>query len=298
MIVQLSVFAYAQEVDTSYVREYPYRLKVLGYVSTTSLEIDGDGRHYSSNYPLTTGVGFALKNTLLGFQVGYGLVPLKSRREYGKSKTLDVRLHHYGRKFMLDVLVEDFKGFYSGQEWGKAEEIHPDMSVKQFGLEGSYLFNGSRLSSKAAFGLNEIQLQSAGSVLLGGGVYYYDVEGIGEESSNPSGSFENMQMGVNGGYAHSWPVSQRWMLSGMVKIGGNLGKATRQVQGKGLSIYPTAVARFASSYHKADWGLSMVVLLNSKSIYPMQNDMLGLTTVNMQLSYVKHLNNLFKRNHE
>jgi hypothetical protein len=207
-------------------------------------------------------------------------------------------LHNYGRKVILDLFLQNYKGFYGQQKIGRVDDIFPDTSVIQIGVEGTYLFSGNRFSSKAAFDLNEIQLQSAGSWLLGGGTYYYKIKNLNDENSVTRTTFENIQLGVNAGYAYSWAVNDRWLISGMAKAGANFGNTPNSLKKGKIEIYPTAFARFAGSYHKKDWGISMAIIISNKSVYPLKSEDLSLTTVTMQLSYVKHLDHLFKRKNE
>ena len=300
----LSVVCYGQQdsfgvnvkkTDSLYILGYPQKFKVMGFVATRSLEIDAGNKNYSPNYPLTLGVGFVVKNTIFGMQLGYGFIPLKSKKEYGKSKVMDFQAHHYGRNVIVDLFFQDYKGFYSYKRAGSIEELFPDMSVLQFGAEATYVFNGNRYSSKAAFDLNELQLESAGSWLVGGGAYYYRLKGFEDDAPSSSNTFENVQLGINTGYAYSWVINDRWLLSGMAKAGVNFGDATHKTHNGNVEIYPTASARFSGNYHKKDWGLSMVIMISNKSVYPIKSDELSLTSITMQLSYVKHLDDLFKK---
>ncbi|WP_338839158.1 DUF4421 family protein [Flavobacterium ginsenosidimutans] len=284
-----------KKTDSLYILGYPEKLKVMSFVSTRSLEIDAGDKNYSPNYPLNLGVGLVVKNTIFGMQLGYGFIPLKSKKEYGNSKVMDFQAHHYGRNVIVDLFFQNYKGFYSHRRSGSIEELFPDMSVLQFGAEATYLFNGKRYSSKAAFDLNELQLRSAGSWLVGGGAYYYRLKGFDDYAASSANSFENVQLGINAGYAYSLVLNDRWLLSGMAKAGVNFGDATHKTRNGKVDIYPTAAARFSGNYHKKDWGLSMVIMISNKSVYPIKSDELSLTSITMQLSYVKHLDDLFKK---
>ncbi|WP_281235498.1 DUF4421 family protein [Flavobacterium gelatinilyticum] len=284
------------QIDSSYIKTYPQRIRIMGYISSSFIQITDDNENnYIPNNRLTAGLGFAIKNTIFSFQPGYGFFPLKDNKEYGKSKTMDFQIHNYGRKMILDLFLQNYKGFYTENNSGEVRNIFPDMSVLHIGAEATYLFNNKKFSSKAAFDLNEIQLQSAGSWLLGGGAYFYNLKGIENGTSNSTSEFENLQLGINGGYAYSWRVDEHWLLSGMVKGGANFGNTPKAVSKGKMEVYPTAFGRLAGNYQKNNWGLSMIVIIGNKSVYPIQIDKLTLTTISMQLSFVKHLDNLYKR---
>lgn len=289
------IFVCSQTKDSLFIKSYPQRFRLMGYAGTSFIQIADGEKNYTPNYPLSAGVGFAVKNTIIGIQGGYGIISLKNKETYGRSKMLDFQLHNYSRKAIFDVFLQRYKGFYSEKKIGTVDEILPDMSVTQIGGEATYLFGGDRLSSKAAFDLNEIQLRSAGSWLLGGGAYYYRINGLPHEALQDSEQFENIQLGINGGYAYSWVVNDRWMISAMAKAGANFGNTPNLLKNGKIEVYPTAFARFAGNYHKKDWGISMAVMISNKSVYPITNSELSITTVTMQLSYVRHLDHLFKR---
>ncbi|MFT4204736.1 MAG: DUF4421 family protein [Chitinophagaceae bacterium] len=291
-------YAHAQQYDTAYIEPYQQRIRLLGFVSTSSIEIGHGDEHYSPNYPLTAGIGLSVKNTILGMELGYGFLPLKKTHQYGKSKTMDLQLHNYGKKIILDGFLQSYKGFYSWTKAGEVNDVFPDMAVIQIGAEATYIFNGEKYSSKAAFYLNEIQKQSAGTWLLGGGTYFYRIKGLPEQDSTSLKQIENLQFGVNGGYAYSWVIDSKWVLSSFAKVGANFGNTPKSLRHGKLEIYPTAFARFAGSYQKKDWGVSMAILLNNKSVYPLNNEELSLTTITMQLSYVKHIDHIFKKEKE
>ena len=101
--------------------------------------------------------------------MGYAVADLQGK-EYGKTKVLDFQIHNYGRNFIADVFVQNYKGFYT--EKRKTITLYPDVSVRQIGAEGTYLFNGKTFSAKAAFQHSEKQLQSTGSFAIGVGFMF------------------------------------------------------------------------------------------------------------------------------
>ncbi|MEN4761609.1 DUF4421 family protein [Chryseobacterium sp. C39-AII1] len=286
----------AQLRDSTFVGTYPQKFRLTGNFSTSFLQVSDGTNTYTPNYPLSTGIGIALKNTVFSINAGYGFIPLKNKRTYGKSKIVDFQLHNYGRKIILDLFIQKYRGFYTEKKIGHVDEFFPQMAVIQIGGEGTYIINSEQFSSKAAFDLNEIQYKSAGSWLLGGGAFYYQTKGMkNNKDVILSNHFENVQLGLNAGYAYSLVINNQWMISVMAKGGANLGNTIENIKKFKTEIYPTAYARFAANYYKRNWGVSMVVMVENKSLYPLNTNDLNLTTVTMQLSYVKHFNNLFKK---
>ncbi|MGY0035685.1 hypothetical protein [Pedobacter sp. NJ-S-72] len=103
-------------------------------------------------------------------------------------------------------------------------------------------------------------------------------------------------MKLNAGYAYSWVLNNHWLLSGMAKAGINIGNELKLLDRGKINAYPTAFARGSAAYHKLDWAVSFfLMLINSKSLYPEENNKLNLTSVNFEISYVKHFDNFFKK---
>lgn len=279
--------------DTAYIRQYNQKISLGGYVATNEVLLTAAGKNYYPNNPLNVGVIFALKNTVINAMFDYGVASLKSKA-YGKTRLTDFQVHNYSRKLMVDLFIQQYKGFYYSDFKGHGIIRYPDLSVSQIGGEGTYVFNGDKFSNKAAFEQSEQQLQSAGSVILGGGVYLYKVGLDSNMVITGNSPFNNFQAGLNGGYAYSWVINDRWLLSGMAKIGASAVNEP-QLTGDGkIKIYPTAFARASAVYQKPAWAVSFLMLINNKSVYAYQNH-IQITSVNFQLAYVKHLDRIFKK---
>lgn len=283
------------QTDSTYIKTYTQKNMFVGFVGTNSIQINDGNKDYIPNYPLIAGIGFSIKNTIFSGSLGYGFFPLKNEEEYGKTKSIDFRIHNYGKQFILDLFFINYKGFYSQDEEKEIlTGVYPDMTIQQIGAEGTYVFNGKQFSSRAAFQQSEIQLKSAGSLLLGGGAYYYKVNGFQNDFTENDIKKKNIQLGINTGYAYSWVINRYWLLSGMATVGANVGNEPEKLKDWKLEFYPAVFARFAGSYHKNDWGVVLSVLLNNKSIHLLNGkEELNLTTLGLQLSFVKHLDNIF-----
>ena len=280
------------KVDTAYIAAYAEKMSVSGFVSTNSLEIKQDHAYYKPNYPINVGLDFAIKNTVIDLELAYGIAPLR-KKEFGKTRSFDFQLHRYGRHFVLDLFYQNYKGFYQENTEVK---LYPDMLVRQIGAEGTYIFNGNKFSARAAFEQSEKQLKAAGSFVLGGAIY---LDKIAFEKDLPPASdqnhIQNLQLGGSMGYAYSWPINDRWLMSGIATGGINVGNETELLQKVKIRAYPTAFARGSAGYHKSDWAAAFSFLINSKSLSGLQNNSLNLTSISMQLSYVKHFNSLSRK---
>jgi hypothetical protein len=287
-------FAQTAGADTAYIKPYPQKMSLRGYEATYSLLLSGAGKTYQPNYPLNPGIGFSIKNTIINAEYDYGLIPLKGAA-FGKTKLTDIQLHNYGRHFVLDLFVQKYNGFYTSKTNGQDIVLYPGLSVSQVGAEGSYVFNGDKFSAKAAFAQSEMQLQSAGSFILGGGAYLYEIIPDNNMLIASNGPVNNLQLGFNGGYAHSWVLNDRWLISAMVTAGANFGNDPHLLKDGKIKVYPTAFARSVASYHKPAWAVSMQMLINYKSVSTLQNENFSLAAVDFELSYVRHFDGIFKK---
>ncbi|WP_051293139.1 DUF4421 family protein [Olivibacter sitiensis] len=282
----------AQQPDSAYIRSYPQIIWATGYVSTNTLQVENDNNTFSPNYPINAGIGLGIRNTMVNFLLGHSIVPLKGDK-YGKTKAVDLQVHSYGRHHLIDLYYQKYRGFFSEDE--NTLRLYPGLSVQQIGMEDTYIFNGNQFSAKAAFEQSEKQVLSAGSFLLGGGAYWHRMVPDSTQELLDAEPFNNVQLGINTGYAYSWVIDQHWFVTGMATAGANFGNETELAKKGRLKLYPTVMARASSVYHKDDWSIAFSMLIHNKAVYAPVNDLFTLTSLNMQLSFVKQLNYIFKK---
>lgn len=290
LIISGNVFGQTT-VDTTYIESYREKMSITGFVSTNSVEIKKDHAYYKPNYPMNVGLDFAIKNTVIDLELAYGIAPLR-KKEYGKTQSFDFQVHHYGRYFVLDLFYQNYKGFYQENPEIK---LYPNMLVRQIGAEGTYIFNGDKFSAKAAFEQSEKQLKTASSFVLSGGIYFDKVAFDKDLPISDQDRIQSLLLGSSVGYAYSLPINERWLISGIATGGINAGNDTELLQKVKIRAYPTAFARGSAGYHKSDWAAAFSFLINSKSLSGLQGNTLNLTSINMQLSYVKHFNSFFRK---
>lgn len=281
-----------KKADSVYIEPYKQQFMVTSFVAMNSIVIRANNKEFKPNNLATVGVGFLVRNTVFNVRFGYGLLPV-GKKEYGKTKALDIQFHKYARHYMLDLVFQRYQGFY---QKGDKINLHPNMSVLQAGVEGTYLFNGKKISAKAAFEQSEKQLKSAGSFILGSGAYIHYLSAGGDTTTIGQNRIGNFQIGTSAGYAYSWVIGKHFLLSGMLTTGLNVGNELHKMQEGKLRVYPTVMARGAFGYHRSDWGVSFSFLLHNKSVYGSQSNAINLNSVNMQIAYVKNFDiNLKKK---
>jgi hypothetical protein len=287
--------AQTAEKDTNFVKSYNQKLLLTGYIADNTLPFAVAGKTFSPNNLLNVGIGVAIKNTVINALYDVGLVRLKGP-EYGKTSITDFQVHNYGTHLIMDLFFQKFKGFYDN-DIAQGIIVYPNLSVTQIAAEGSYIFNGNKFSGKAAFEQSEKQLKSAGSFILGGGAYLYRL-GLDSNMSIPGNqSIQNFQVGINMGYGHSWVINDRWLFSGMLKLGANAENEPALSGGGKTRLYPTAFLRGSSVYQKREWSVCFLMLINNKTVYA-YGQRYSLAAVNLQLSYTRHLDSVFKRKNQ
>lgn len=291
LIFLLPYFCKAQ-IDTTYIKPFQDELSIRTYLAMKfiSMEqgIDGEIKKFMPNAPMSLGLGVSVNNTIINLSYGYGLNFMKDK-EKGKTKSLDFQIHNYGRKFIIDLFIQKYHGFYTADDNDKNIVLYPDLTIQQYGAFGQYVFNNKKFSYKAAFNQNERQLKSAGSFLLGGGVYFTKISSDSSFVHKTRNSLRNFQFGVSGGYAYTWAINKRWFASGSATVGANFGTEKINDFGKQkIEIYPTFFPRIATGYNKEKWslGLSYINNLIFSSFSESTNSNVGLSSGNFQIAYI------------
>jgi hypothetical protein len=281
--------------DTGYIATYTQKFTVQAHLASYSIELEHDKKTYQPNVPMNPGLGISIQNTIISIGSDFGSIPLRDGR-YGSTSVFDFQSHTYERRFILDLFFQRYKGFYYEDLTNKTVTLFPALYVLQAGAELSYVFNGRKFSARAAFDQSELQLRSQGSFVVGGGAYYYKLS-LPKELSDSNGldAAKNFQMGVNVGYAYSWVINPRWLLSGMATIGMNVGNELESLKKGNLRDYPAAFSRISSSYHRSDWAIALTGLISNKSLYTEQDQNFSLSAITFSLTFLKHFDRVFPK---
>ncbi|MEO5945837.1 MAG: DUF4421 family protein [Chitinophagaceae bacterium] len=232
---------------------------------------------YVANPKLNVGIGVTWHN--LSLNVFYGFAYLNNKDTIkGKTKGLDLQLHLYPRKWLIDLLVVMPKGFHTNPKGYASTNpnkyyYREDVKERIFGLAAYRLPNKEKFSYRAALNNNEWQKKSAGSILYGGQAYYVIMESNAEDSllvpKAVQSSFPKLAgitesrfitIGPGAGYAYTFVHNKHLylMLSGVAHLDVNIlteekGSAN---QVKKTSVSPSLMYRTAVGYNSANWGFS------------------------------------------
>jgi hypothetical protein len=263
--------AFAQ-TDTTYIQPYAQKFNLQVYTARNFISIHEQSQDYLPNNPMSLGVGIAIKNSILSLSYGFN-ISNSLKKELPQTESFDFQLHHYGKKYMLDLYLQNYKGFYKDADEVK---FYPEMQILQIGAEGTYIFDSKRFSARAAFGQSERQVKPAGSWLIGTGAYFFKAKtGITD--------LNDWQIGVNVGYTYSYVFNKNWFLSGEITGSLYLNHHIIRPQPIQLSANSNGLVRFSAGYNTNDWCVSMLLLDN---IHFFRND-LRFNSGSLRLVYVR-----------
>ncbi|MDH6310226.1 hypothetical protein M2451_003183 [Dysgonomonas sp. PFB1-18] len=283
------------QVDSTYIgffeQEFAIRPYFLDKYTALSHETeDGKETIYRPNDPYALGIGFTYKGISLSGAYGFGFMRDKKR---GKTKSLDFQYHYYGRKFVMDLFFQNYKGFFVEDE-GNDKKVHnddiyhlyPDIRLEQYGGFAQYIFNGNKFSYQAAFNQNEKQLKSVGSFLLGGGIYYNRARSDSSLLFNDKSELDNFQFGVSGGYAFTWVINKRVYISASMSVGANVGVDHSGEKDK-WKVYPTMFPRISAGYNHDNWSLGVSFVNNRIYILHSEQSKMSFDTGALQFSFTR-----------
>ncbi len=289
-IIVYSHNGYAQ-VDSTYIAPFSQEFSVgvysyYRYTVLTHEEAGGYRETYLPNSPV--GIGLSISYKGYSLSGGYGLRFLRDK-ELGKTESMDWQYHYYGRRFVVDGFFQRYKGFYTEENNGPPYTLYPDLSMKQYGLNGLYVFNNKKFSYRAAFSQSEQQLKSAGSFQLGAGVFYNQVASDSSFSIDGRNKLDNYQLNLNLGYIYTKLIKKRYYVSLGASLAINL--STEDLSPiKKVEVLPSVFPRFAAGYNADTWSLGMTFLMTNMYMYKNEPSELFFGTGSMRFKYIKRFN--------
>ncbi|MET0635449.1 MAG: DUF4421 domain-containing protein [Chitinophagaceae bacterium] len=262
--------------DSSYYKTYPRHLVARVFFSQkyTRQIFKARGQsplRFAPNNPFAIGVGASYGIATLN--LGLGLPGFANRDKKGKTRSLDLQSHIYGRKWVVDLYGQFYKGFYLTPQ-GKAAppgEYYKrrDLRVRMVGASAYYVFNSRKFSYRAAFLQNEWQRKSAGSFLVGGEFYVGSIRG--DSSIAPAvlnSEFNELgirkvnffEIGPGAGYAYTFVYKENWFFtaSGTVNAGLAFNKEVLAAgKEKQTSVSPNFTLRGVIGYNCDKWAATV-----------------------------------------
>lgn len=241
MFMQILANAQNEKYDTLYIEDHSHNLTVRVTAGNVFLGYKlgqrgfGNALVYKSNDNFNLGAGFNYK--FVGITISFKAPFVNNdQMRFGKTEKINLQTHIYQRKYTLDIYGQYTKGYYTRskdilKEPVKFEDVilRPDLQTTSIGINAHYIFNNRRFSYRASFIQNEYQKKSAGSLIGGGGVHYFNIKA--DSSLIPAdvklGFFNDYKfnrsriicVAVNMGYAHTIIIKRHYFLTGAL-IGG------------------------------------------------------------------------------
>lgn len=262
--------------DTSYYKGYKGyftgRLysgnKYLGMTMVPQGEGKSQSLSFSPNTNITLGVGATYKWLTLNLAYGFDFVN-RSRNRRGDTRYIDLQAHLYGRRNILDIYGQFYKGYYANFPIleGGGFALRPQMRINQVGLLYEHLANWQHFSMRASMLQSEQQLKSAGSLLYGGSAYYTTAKSdSGLLFEHPSlvgypnvNRFSNFSIGPSLGYGYTLVIKKRYFLTGTATANPTLNFAASYMNNGSkntISVRPSFMIRTAAGYSSFKWSIA------------------------------------------
>ena len=268
----------AFDLDSTYINTY-YNDLIIRIISVNNYNFvricDTSNNNFNIRYRPNDyfNIGIGVNYKWFGINIGTK-IPEFSRGNnlYGKSSKFGIQSYLYARKFTFDVMAIKNRGYYlSHDDNDLAEKVSPnnyykrrDIKTYNFAFDMNYVVNNKKFSYKAAFKQNELQKQSAGSMLLGGAVYYLSADA--DSSFIPSmtshqffqewrmlDGFKCYSINASVGYAYSFVPFKNWIATGSYRFSLGVQQSIWHFEGADTEhqIKPnrSGVLRLSAGYH-------------------------------------------------
>lgn len=302
----LFTFTAASQHDTVYYTSYNNLVTSRFYFSQkyTTLRIRNNKEDYNLNYsPNTTlnmGVGATYRWATLNLAYGFGFLNTDQNR--GKTRYLDLQFHGYGKKIVIDVLGQFYKGFYlypKGRAAAQREYYkRPDLGVNLIGTSIQYVVNNKRFSFRSSVFQNEWQKKSAGTFLVGFETHIgrinadstmtpHIISPVAADMNQYKTSF--FDVGLNGGYAYTLVIKRNYFVTGAATISFDYGfsNVVDQEGSKHHSgITSNTLFRLGTGYNSERWGVSLVFVNNDVRLAKAADYSFSLHAGNVRLNFI------------
>ncbi len=246
------------------------------------------------------GVGATYKSFTLNLAYGFGF--LNPDRGQGKTRYLDLQFHNYGKKIILDVFGQFYRGFYlsrhDGISMSEGPYLRPDIHINELGASVHYVLNHARFSYRASFFQNEWQKKSAGTFLAGFGAYGGWVKAdssmlptdINRESTR--GDLQKLnffEFGPSAGYAYTFVLDRHFFLTGSGSLSLAYGVNTMSGGGSGHQVTGfnvNTIFRIFGGYNSSTWAFNANYITDGVRLVSNNGRQVMLTTGNVRVNIV------------
>lgn len=272
---------YPADHDTSYYETYRSLLTARTYLSRkyNVLSFNSPPPSPSFRYRATTSLNLGIGATYHAFtlNIGIGITKFNPNDEKGDTRYLDLQGHFYARKWNIDLLGEFYKGYYLTPKGmaaapGKPYYLRPDIGLSLFGFAFYRALNEKKFSYQAGLLQNEWQKKSAGSILIGGEIYYGAI--YGDSSLVPAlvdpdatyldiDKFHFFSFGPGIGYAYTFVYKEHFFILGSATVNLALRNSTEistslDQKASHFGFQPNYIVHAGMGYNGNKWSLSVL----------------------------------------
>ena len=160
--------------DTTNIRSYPDHFFLWPVLKERSLNFavrdlkTKESVRYKPNNSFSLGMGAYVFD--VAFEITFAIpVNDRNREIYGRSTARDLQVNALGRRWGADLYTQRYSGFYSDDPFVAGGGRYPqraDITARNTGLTGIYVFSPQHYSLRSAFNFSERQLVSGGSFMI------------------------------------------------------------------------------------------------------------------------------------
>lgn len=257
--------------------------------------------YFMPNNTLNMGFGATYQNLTLNLAYGFGF--LNPDRGRGDTWNLDLQVHSYPKKFVIDFFGQFYDGYYlqrSGSQLPSNDTplVYPGMKVRKIGASVQYLFNADKFSYRAVFSQNEWQKKSAGTFLIGFEIYGGNIKDAGGfiprsvlERDMPNLSrISYFDFGPNLGYAYTLVIKKHFFIT--ASVASNLGLGYTEIQKDDFTqirewgIQPNYFLRGFAGYNSDKWSVNATYVQNRVNLSGVNGYRSSLITGNYRFHFI------------
>jgi hypothetical protein len=290
------------QYDSTYIGGYDGFLigRFLVNRKYTSINVRNDVGDYSVRYRpnKTFSVGLGATYKFLTLNLGVGII--QPDQQKGHTRNIDLQMHKYGRKFVTDLVLQLYKGFYIPQgrfASGSAEYyLRPDIRVNTIGLVHQYIFNHQKFSYRSAFQQSEVQKKSVGSLTAGVELFMGNFQGdsavfpaelrlVSPESLH---RMKFIEIGPNAGYIYTWVYKKYFFTAGgSVSFNIGLNKIYEEDREKKYTaLSANSVIRLSTGYNAGKWGFNVLFISRALHLPDFENRSILFNAGNIRMNLV------------
>lgn len=266
--------------DSTYIREYGQDITGRIYYTrqNTGLTVRAPGQPSFDYKPNNSkGLGLGVSYRYLTLNLSFKV--LGTDQSKGKTHSLSLQTSLYKEQWVYDFVYQHFRGMYLSPEdvYSVANNyyLRPDVRSTLVGGDFWRILNSDRFSYRSVMTQNEWQMKSAGTLLLGGELYYGNSKADSAlvpgalAAVYPQSDVDKIRffrIGAGVGYAYTYVFKKNFFISGGLTTILDYA-TTREYQGQGYeginAVSPNLSYRLSIGYNNRRTNINASLFNNS-----------------------------------